>query len=90
MNSLAATAVAPTLPPLPDARTAPLPIAAPDYFARALALWPRLERGRLARVRHDPFRVAALISRRTTLSFEAIIELLGVTSVEAEAPGRDH
>jgi hypothetical protein len=86
MNSLATAAAARTAPLQPDTSLDP----APDYCARALALWPRLERGRLARVRHDPGRVAALISRRTNLSYEAILELLGVSSVESNAPGRDH
>jgi hypothetical protein len=51
--------------------------SSPDYYARALALWPRLDHPRLARVRTDPNRVAALISRRTTLPVEAILALLG-------------
>jgi hypothetical protein len=82
MNSLATAAAASTAPPLPD--------PTPDYCARALALWPRLERHRLARVRNDPGRVAALISRRTTLPYWAILELLGAPWQESEAPGRDH
>ena len=69
---------------------APAPELAPDYCARALALWPRLERHRLARVRHDPRRVAALVSRRTALSLATILELLGAPSAESEAPSRDH
>jgi hypothetical protein len=69
---------------------APLPSLQHDYFDRALALWPRLERPRLARVRHDPHRMAALISRRTTLSYVAILELLGASSAENDAPVRDH
>jgi hypothetical protein len=56
-----------------------------DYCSRALVLWPRLERDRLARARNDPARVAALISHRTTLSLGAIMELLGVP-----APERSH
>lgn len=86
MNSLAGSAVTMTAAPLSDAP----PSAAPDYYARALALWPRLERGRLVRARHDPGRVAALISRRTTLSFEAILELLGAPPVDADPSERDH
>jgi hypothetical protein len=75
---------------LGGAGTAPIPDSLPDYCSRALALWPRLERQRLARVRHDPRRMAALISRRTTLSYVAILELLGASSEETDAPGRDH
>jgi hypothetical protein len=82
MNSLAPASPAGTLAPLPD--------LLPDYCSRALALWPRLERQRLARVRHDPRRVAALISRRTTLSYAAILELLGAPAAEPDAPNRDH
>jgi hypothetical protein len=50
----------------------------PDYYARALALWPRLESPRRGRARRDPRRVARLISRRTNLSYKAILQLLGV------------
>ncbi len=53
------------------------PPPAPDYYARALALWPRLEYPRPGRVRRNPRRVATLISRRTNLSYCAILELLG-------------
>jgi hypothetical protein len=48
-----------------------------DYYARALALWPRVDCARPGRVRRDPRRVATLISRRTNLSYRAILELLG-------------
>jgi hypothetical protein len=82
MGSLAATGGAETLHPLPD--------LLPDYCSRALALWPRLQRHRLARVRNDPRRVAALISRRTALSYATILELLGAPPAEPDAPSRDH
>jgi hypothetical protein len=59
-----------------------LPQPKPDYYARALALWPRFERPRLSRVRRDPRRLATLISRRTNLSYQAILELLGVPPEE--------
>ena len=81
MNSLTADKTA-GIPPLPNLQQ--------DYFDRALALWPRLERPRLASVRHDPHRMAALISRRTTLSYVAILHLLGAASLETDAPARDH
>jgi hypothetical protein len=86
MNSLASGAAPTTSPPPSDS----LSDSATDYCARALVLWPRLERGRLARVRHDPIRVAALVSRRTTLSYAAILELLGVSSEESDVTTRDH
>jgi hypothetical protein len=60
------------------ARThAPRSETRPDYYFRALALWPRLEPTRLSRVRRDPRRVAALISQRTILPRESILALLG-------------
>jgi hypothetical protein len=82
MNNLAPASSAGKLAPLPD--------LLPDYWSRALALWPRLERHRLARVRHDPRRVAALISRRTNLSPAAILELLGAPPDEIDVPNGDH
>jgi hypothetical protein len=77
----------------PAAQTRPAgPISCdgPDYSIRAMALWPRLDVHRLARIRHDRNRVAALVSRRTTLSYVAILELLGAPPEEREAPVRDH
>ena len=65
-----------------------LPARMPDYCVRAVGLWPRLERRKLARARHDPDRVAALVARRTSLSEEAILKLIGAsTSVSAAAAG---
>ncbi|MGD0017956.1 MAG: hypothetical protein ABSD62_01765 [Candidatus Limnocylindrales bacterium] len=64
--------------------------SAPDYYARALALWPRLGHPRPARVRRDPRRIATLISRRTSLSYRAILELLGAPADKADPPDRDH
>ena len=81
-----ATASAPTTAPLPSISVSG---STPDYCARAMVLWPRLERGRLARIRHAPIRVAALVSRRTTLSSAAILELLGVSSEESDMTTRD-
>ena len=70
MNSLATDADTGAAPPAPEppAHEPPAPGDIPDYCSRALALWPRAERVQLARVRHDPGRVAALISHRTNLS----------------------
>ena len=48
---------------------------------RALALWPRLDRTALRRCRQDPARIAALISRRTALSPEAIRQVLLMPTV---------
>jgi hypothetical protein len=51
---------------------------------RALALWPRLDRAALRRCRQDPSRIAALISRRTALSPEAIRQVLLMPTVSDE------
>ena len=48
---------------------------------RALALWPRLDRAALRRCHQDPARIAALISRRTSLSPDAIKQVLLMPSV---------
>jgi hypothetical protein len=44
---------------------------------RALALWPRLDRRALHRCGGDPWRIARLVSRRTTLSIDMIVGMLG-------------
>lgn len=64
-------------PTHPVRTRAPRSETRPDYYFRALALWPRLELTRLSRVRRDPRRVAALISQRTILPRESILALLG-------------
>jgi len=51
---------------------------------RALALWPRLDRVALRRCHQDPAKIAALIARRTTLSPEAIRQVLLMPPVSAE------
>jgi hypothetical protein len=54
---------------------------------RALAHWPRLDPAALRRCRHDPARIAALISRRTALPPESIRQVLitpDVSEDEAE------
>ena len=43
---------------------------------RALALWPRLDRAALRRCHQDPSRIAALVSRRTSLPPDAIKQML--------------
>ena len=48
----------------------------PPYSARALAIWPRLDRGRLARTRGDPVRIARLVTERTALTAESIVAML--------------
>jgi hypothetical protein len=48
----------------------------PRYSARALAIWPGLDRDRLARTRGDPARITRLVTRRTSLSAESIFAVL--------------
>jgi hypothetical protein len=43
---------------------------------RAVMLWPRLDRKALRSCRHDPRRIAALVSRRTSLSVDTILGML--------------
>ena len=52
----------------------------PDYAARALLLWPGLDRRRLAAAKGDPHRIARLVSYRTNLPPEAILRMLGARS----------
>jgi hypothetical protein len=47
-----------------------------DCRARALAIWPGLDRAKLRRTQGDPVRVARLVEQRTRLPVEAIIGLL--------------
>ena len=49
-----------------------------DVRSRALAIWPGLDRTKLTRTCGDPHRVARLVERRTTLSRETILGMLGV------------
>jgi hypothetical protein len=51
---------------------------------RALALWPRLDVAALRRCRHDPRRIALLVSRRTSLSIDVITRMLTMPMVSAE------
>lgn len=55
--------------------------AAGTLERRAMALWPRLDRAALRRCRQDPARIAALIARRTSLSPEAIKQVLLMPTV---------
>jgi len=58
--------------------------SAPDYRARALALWPRLDPLKLRRTRGDVMRIARLVERRTACSLETIV---GMLTREERAPG---
>src|SRR3954449_10589467 len=48
----------------------------PDYRARALALWPRLDLAKLRRTKGDVLRIARLVERRTSCSLETIVGML--------------
>jgi hypothetical protein len=48
---------------------------------RALGLWPRLDRASLRRCNGDVKRIAALVSRRTTMAPEAIVKVLLMPAV---------
>jgi hypothetical protein len=49
---------------------------------RALALWPRLDPAALRRCRHDPRRIAVLVSRRTAMPLDAIFQVLTMPAVQ--------
>ena len=68
----------------PGISSASADAAFPGYAARALLLWPGLDRARLAEAKGDPRRIARLVSRRTNLPPEAILRMLGVRA-EAQA-----
>ena len=55
------------------ANARPMPV---DLCARALALWPRLDRARLTRTKGDPVRIARLVAPRTSLTPECILAIL--------------
>lgn len=50
-----------------------------DYVARALELWPRLDREKVRRTRGNPRRLARLVERRTGESFDVILSMLDRT-----------
>ena len=54
---------------------------------RALALWPRLDKAALRRCGNDPSRIAALISRRTSMPPEQIVQVLVMTIPAREDAG---
>ena len=55
---------------------APQIAATTDYRARALTIWPGLDRDKLRRTQGDPARIARLVEHRTRLPVEAIVGLL--------------
>lgn len=67
---------------VPDLERSPVRDSAPDQ--RALAIWPRLDRRALARCHHDPRRIAALVSRRTSMPIESILALLLISDLDRE------
>jgi hypothetical protein len=59
------------------------PTAQLDFRARALAIWPGIDRQKLRRTQGDPLRIARLVERRTRLPIEAIVSLLTGQAVDA-------
>jgi hypothetical protein len=47
-----------------------------EIARRALALWPRLNARLVRRCHGDPWRIAKLVSRRTSLPVETIVGML--------------
>jgi len=74
----AADTAARTATPRPAGIPARIDGPAPGYEARALLLWPGLDRGRLTATRGNPARIARLVARRTALPPETIMRMLGV------------
>lgn len=70
--------------PVPVMRSAGQRGLPPPLHRRALALWPRLDARALRRCGHDPRRIALLVSRRTSLSVEAITVMLLTPVVSAQ------
>jgi hypothetical protein len=52
-----------------------------EMTQRALALWPRLNASLVRRCGGDPWRIARLVSRRTSLPAETIVGMLRTTRV---------
>ncbi len=46
------------------------------YVAKALTLWPRLDRVKLRRTGGDPARISRLVARRTAMPEPAILQLI--------------
>lgn len=63
-------------------------VSAVDVRTRALAIWPGLDRRKLARACGDPARIARLVERRTSLRRESIIGILEGRS-QVDAPDSD-
>ena len=59
--------------------------AASVYQRRALLIWPGLDRARLRRTHGDPWKIARLVARRTSLPIESILSLLMGIRVDADA-----
>jgi hypothetical protein len=55
---------------------APEDIHPVTILARALALWPGLDRRALVRTQGDPVRIARLVMRRSALPEESILAML--------------
>ncbi len=63
--------------------------AASVYQRRALLIWPGLDRARLRRTHGDPWKIARLVGRRSSLPTESILTLLMGIGVAADASTAD-
>jgi hypothetical protein len=61
-----------------------------EYRRRALLIWPGLDRQRLRHTQGDPWRIAGLVSARTSLSMEAILVLLMGPELDAHQAHPGH
>ena len=73
---------------MPSLIAVPQRVAKTDFKARALAIWPGLDRQKLWRTHGDPVRIARLVEHRTRLPIEAIVSLLTGQPLEAAGEKR--
>jgi hypothetical protein len=73
---------------MPSLIAVPQQVAQVDFKARALAIWPGLDRQKLRRTHGDPVRIARLVEHRTRLPIEAIVSLLTGQPLDAAAEER--
>ncbi len=64
-------------------------ITASVYQRRALLIWPGLDRARLRRTHGDPWKIARLVSHRSSLPTESILTLLMGVRVVADPSTTD-
>ncbi|MFI5258372.1 MAG: hypothetical protein ACHQ01_02000 [Candidatus Limnocylindrales bacterium] len=59
------------------------------YLERAMLLWPRLDRAKIRKVADDPERIAAIVERRTSQPFAAILAMLTRSAPAPASPTDD-